>query len=106
MSQPTPQPTPTSNPEPIFAQINTFQQTEAMKAALELELFTAVAEGNNTVESLAKCCQASQRGIRILCDYFVVRGFLTKNSSTYGLTPDASLFLNRHSPGYMGGSVN
>ena len=106
MSQPTPQPAVPPNPEPIFAQVNAFQQTEALKAALELELFTAIAEGNSTVESIAKRCQASQRGIRILCDYFVVRDFLTKNSSTYGLTPEASLFLNRHSPGYMGGALN
>ena len=106
MSQSTPQPTPPPNPEPIFAQANAFQQTEALKAALELELSTAIAEGNNTVESIAKRCQAAQRGIRILCDYFVVRGFLTKKSSTYGLSPEASLFLDRHSPAYMGGALN
>jgi ubiquinone/menaquinone biosynthesis C-methylase UbiE len=97
MTQPT--------PEPIFALLNAFQQTEALKAALELELFTAIAEGNNTVEAIAKRCQASMRGTRILCDYFVVMRFLEKKSDTYHLTREAALFLDRRSPAYMGGAV-
>ena len=35
-------------PERFFNAINAYEQTEAMKAAVELEVFTAIAEGNTT----------------------------------------------------------
>ena len=61
----------------------------ALKAAIELDLFTAVGEGAQTASELAERCKASERGTRILCDYLVVIGFLTKDGGRYGLTPDA-----------------
>jgi len=105
MTQPTPQAATQPTPEPIFALLNAFQQTAALKGALDLELFTAVAEGNKTVDAIAKRSQASQRGIRILCDYFAVLGLLTKDSNSYGLSREAALFLDRRSPSYMGGAT-
>jgi ubiquinone/menaquinone biosynthesis C-methylase UbiE len=41
--------------------------------------------------------------VRILCDYLVTKGFLTKKDRTYFLTPATALFLDRKSPAYMGG---
>src|SRR6266849_4109340 len=46
-------------------------------------------------------CRASERGIRILCDYLVVIGFLNKGENRYGLTPDSAKFLDRRSPACM-----
>src|SRR5260370_36911045 len=92
-------------PERFFNSINAYEQTEAMKAAIELELFTAVAEGNKTAESIAKRCKAAVRGIRILCDFLTIHGFLTKEGGQYALAPDSALFLNQHSPAYIGGSI-
>jgi SAM-dependent methyltransferase len=43
--------------------------------------------------------------VRILCDYLCVQGFLTKEGRNYGLTEDSAVFLNRHSPAYMGGTL-
>ena len=43
-------------PERFFNAINAYQQTEAIKAAVELEVFTAIAEGNATAEKIAKRC--------------------------------------------------
>jgi hypothetical protein len=96
---------PPVTPEHIFDAITAYQQSAAMKAAIDLELFTAIAEGSTTVAELAKRCEASERGIRILCDYMVTRGFLTKSGPRYGLAPDAALFLDRKSPAYLGGVV-
>src|SRR3569832_1801314 len=97
-TQPLPSGTPQSQPTPqlFFETVNAFQKTAALKGAIELDLFTAIAEGNHTAESIALRCQASQRGTRILCDYLVVDGFLTRNNGQYGLTPDSAAFLNRH----------
>src|SRR5207249_1398662 len=50
-------------------------------------------------------CSASERGIRILCDYLVVHGFLTKEGNRYANTPDSAVFLDRKSPAYMGSSI-
>lgn len=101
MSQPMHQPSPMH----FFEGINSYQRTAALKAAIELELFTRIAEGKQTAPELAQACDAAERGVRILSDYLVVNGFLTKQDERYGLTPDTAVFLNRHSPAYLGGAI-
>ena len=90
------------NPERIFNAINSYQLTEAMKAALDLGVFTVIAEGATDAASIAQQVNASERGTRILCDYLTVKGFLNKNNGRYGLEQDAAIFLNRNSPAYLG----
>jgi len=90
------------NPLRIFQTLNAFQQTAALRAAIELDVFTAVGEGQNTIAQIAQRANASERGTRILCDNLTILGFLTKNSTHYGLAPDAAVFLDRRSPAYMG----
>lgn len=89
-------------PERIFDVINAYQQSEALKAAIELDIFTAIGEGKNEAEEIAKRCKCNARGARILCDYLVTIGFLTKEQSKYGLAPDAAMFLDGRSPAAMG----
>lgn len=91
------------SPERFFMIANAFQQSGIIKGALELDVFTAIAEGNTTIPALATRCQASERGLRILCDTLTIMGFLTKTASTYGLAADSAAFLNRQSPAYLGG---
>jgi 2-polyprenyl-3-methyl-5-hydroxy-6-metoxy-1,4-benzoquinol methylase len=75
-----------------------YQNAAALKAALELDVFTAIGEGSTDTVSLAARCKAAQRGIAALCDSLVVMGFLTKSSERYGLSADAAAFLDRRSP--------
>src|SRR6266550_5118765 len=89
-------------PALLFDTINAHQRTEAIKAAIELSLFSAIAAGNTTANEIARACGASQRGTRILCDYLVIIGFLTKQDYKYGLTADSAMFLDKNSPAYMG----
>ena len=98
--------TPTLSPEHFFESITAYQRTAALKAAVELELFTAVAEGNRDAQSIAARCGASERGVRILSDFLVIAGFLTKDDGGYGLTQDSAVFLDRRSPAYMGGTLD
>jgi ubiquinone/menaquinone biosynthesis C-methylase UbiE len=93
-------------PERFFNAINAHQQTAAMKAAIELDVFTAIAEGNSTAASIARRSQAAERGVRILCDYLTILGFLKKENDQYALAPDAALFLNRQSPAYVGSAID
>jgi SAM-dependent methyltransferase len=94
-------------PSPIlfFQTINAHQQTEALKAAIELEVFTAIGEGNTSAADIAKRVGASERGVRILCDFLTILGMLTKQDNKYGLTLDSSVFLDKRSPAYIGGAT-
>ena len=93
------------NPLRIFQTLNAFQQTAALRAAIELDLFTLIAEGATTVPHIAQRAGAAEKGVRVLCDFLVILGFLTKRDLHYGLAPDAGLFLDRRSPAYMGSAV-
>ena len=93
------------SPQLFFQTMNAHQRTEALKTAIELEVFTAIAEGNTTAADIAKRCQASEKGIRILCDYLTIMEMLTKQGKNYGLTLDSSVFLDKRSPAYLGGAV-
>lgn len=88
--------------ELIFDTLNGYQRTAALRGAIELDLFTAIAEGNVTAKAIASRIQASEKGTRVLCDFLTVTGILTKQDNAYGLTQEAAVFLNRHSPAYMG----
>ena len=41
------------NPGIIFETFNLYQRSAALKAAIELDLFTAIATGNHSVEAIA-----------------------------------------------------
>jgi len=86
------------DPERIFETMVAHQRTAALKAAIEFDLFTAIGEGVNTVSALASRVKAPERGIRILCDYLTIIGFLTKQDGHYALTPESSTYLDRRSP--------
>jgi len=88
---------PRPNPELILDTLNAYQRTAALRAAIELDIFTAIGEGVATVEALAQRCRATGRGIRILCDYVTICGFLTKRDGRYALLQrlGSSLVLSR-----------
>lgn len=93
------------SPMLLFTTVNAFQSSAAIRAAVDLEVFTAIAEGHTTPAALAERCNAAERGLRILCDNLVILGFLTKGEGSYQLTRDSAIFLDRRSPAYMGGIV-
>jgi 2-polyprenyl-3-methyl-5-hydroxy-6-metoxy-1,4-benzoquinol methylase len=90
----------------VFETLQAHQQTSALRAGIELKLFTAIAAGARTPEALAPVCAASPKGLRILCDFLTIIGFLTKDESGYALTRDSELFLVEGSPAYMGGMAS
>jgi ubiquinone/menaquinone biosynthesis C-methylase UbiE len=94
------------SPQLFFQTTNAYQRTEGLRAAIELELFTAIGEGNKTVPEIATRCKTSERGTRILCDFLCIMGFLTKENGQYGLTGDTAMFLDKRSPAYLGGGID
>src|SRR5271156_3538964 len=99
----TPQP---PSPMLVFDTLQAHQRTSALRAGIELKLFTAIAAGARTPEALAPVCASSAKGMRVLCDFLTIIGFLTKDEAGYGLTPDSELFLVESSPAYMGGMAS
>src|ERR1035437_9865793 len=104
MATQTPAPTMAHEPNPllIFDALNSFQRATALKAAIELEVFTHIGAGAANAAEIARRAKASERGARILCDYLTIQGFLTKHDGAYGLTPDSAAFLDKKSPAYLG----
>jgi ubiquinone/menaquinone biosynthesis C-methylase UbiE len=94
------------SPELFLQTVSAYQRTEALRAAVELDLFTAVGEGRNDVPALAKHCVTSEKGMRALCDFLTLVGFLVKADGRYALTPSTATFLDRRSPAYMGGMLD
>src|SRR5215471_17225944 len=92
--------------EKVFETMTAYQQTAALKAAIELDLFTAIGEGLDTASSLARKINGTERGVRIVCDCLVVIGFLTKRDDRYSLTADSAVFLDKKSPAYAGSVKN
>jgi len=83
-----------------------YQRTAAVKAAIELDVFTQIAQGAVTTEALAARCHAAPRGLRALLNHLAMDGFLTKDGERYGLTATAAAFLDRSSPGYLGSAIS
>jgi len=82
--------------------INAFQASAALKGAIDLGLFTALGKESKTAASLAEAVEASERGVRILCDFLVISDLLQKEGDRYRSSPDAALFLDEKSPAYFG----
>jgi ubiquinone/menaquinone biosynthesis C-methylase UbiE len=97
----------TNQPTPLafFEAANAFHKSAALRTALELDVFTAIADGATTPAVLAGKCSATERGMRILCDFLTVEGFLQKTGSEYSLPQDSAIFLNRHSPAFVGSMI-
>jgi SAM-dependent methyltransferase len=93
-------------PELFFTTATAYQRTAALLGALELDLFTAIAEGHAAAPALADRVKASVRGVRILCDYLTTLGFVTRDGERYALTPDSAAFLDRRSAGYLGAATS
>jgi len=94
-----------ATPDLFFDTLQGYQRTAALRAAIELDLFTAIGDGARTVPAITAACHASERGTRILCDYLTVLGLLRKTAGAYQLTEDSAMFLSKRSPAYLGGTV-
>jgi ubiquinone/menaquinone biosynthesis C-methylase UbiE len=91
--------------EIVFDTMFAYQRSAALRSAIDLDLFTHIDAGEKTSSEIASRTGASERGIRILCDYLVTIGLLTKSGRAYRLTPDTAAFLNKKSPAYLGTTV-
>lgn len=96
---------PNVSPAPILEASFAFAHTRILAAAVELGIFTAIAHGWSSVETIAEETKCSVRGLRILLDGLVGLHYLGKEGDRYILTPLTATYLSRTSPLYLGGYV-
>ena len=89
-------------PGRIHQALTSYQLAMAMKGAIELDLFTHITAGAATAEAIAPLCGGTVKGVRVLCDFLTVHGFLAKSGGQYAVTPEVAPLLDRRSPLYMG----
>lgn len=82
-----------------------YQRTAAIKAAIELDVFTQIAAGAVTIDALAEKCKSAPRGLRALLNHLAVDGFLTRNGDRYSLSVTTAMLLDRNSPAYVGTAI-
>lgn len=78
------------------------RRAEALAAAVDLDLFSRIAEGNNTPARIASAAGTSENATRRLLDAVAALGYLKKSNQSYRLTPGAAEYLVRGKPLYMG----
>jgi C-methyltransferase len=91
-------------PDPIFQLLLGYRTAAVTRAAIELDCFTAVAEGKRTAAAIAAARGGTERSIRILLDAMAAAGpgLLRKSGRRYALTPLARRYLVRTSREFVG----
>jgi predicted O-methyltransferase YrrM len=84
-----------------------FMGARTLLSAVELDLFTKLADGPLTAEQLATALSLDERAVPDFPDALVALGLLRRDgdgpSGRYANTAETETFLSRKSPAYMGG---
>jgi hypothetical protein len=90
-------------PERILQTGLAFWASKTLLSAIEMGLFTELADGAETLDALGGRLQLHPRSARDFLDSLVALGFLTRRGDLYANSPDVDLFLDRGKPSYVGG---
>ncbi|GJD09456.1 Acetylserotonin O-methyltransferase [Galdieria sulphuraria] len=83
--------------------IHGYTGARTLMTAIQLSVFTHIAQGNHSVEQIARAADANSRGISKLLDALVGMEFLKKDKPNhYELLPCSARFLVKSSPEYVG----
>jgi hypothetical protein len=90
-------------PEKILQTGLAFWASKTLLSGIELGVFTELASGAATLESLTGRLGLHPRSARDFFDTLVALGFLTRSGDSYANTQEADVFLDRSKPSYIGG---
>jgi len=93
------------SPQPIIEAAWGFAITRVLTTAIELGVFTSIAHGHTTLETLVNETSCSARGLSMLLNALTALKYLDVTSSGYALSPVSAAFLTRTSPHYIGAYV-
>jgi hypothetical protein len=80
-----------------------FWPSKILLSAVEMEIFTDLAKGPQTLEGLRARSGLHPRSALDFLDALVALGFLQRQDGKYSNTPSTDLFLDKHKPSYIGG---
>jgi hypothetical protein len=92
-------------PESIFQVGLGFWPSKVLLSAVEMELFTDLAKGPQSLESIQGRVGLHARAAPDFLDTLVALGFLTRRGGEYANSAAADLYLDRHKPSYVGGML-
>lgn len=78
------------------------RKAAALKAALELDVFSRIAEGNFSLPAFCRVTGFSERSARLLLDALSNMGYLARTDFEYTLSPAAETFLVKGKKEYLG----
>ena len=90
------------SPQRILSTLQAYRDAAVLNTAIELQLFTRIAHGGDTVNRIAAELGVSARKIKLLCDYLAGAGLIINDGEGLQLAPDAAMFLDQRSPSYLG----
>lgn len=93
----------TLTPEKIMQLGMAFWGSKTLLSAVELEVFTALAEKPLDAEALQERLGLHRRGARDFFDALVSLGMIDRQEGIYKNTPETDLFLDKAKPSYIGG---
>lgn len=91
------------NPEPILRLGMAFWGSKTLLSAVELGVFTALADGPQDGADLAKKLGLHPRSSRDFLDALVALGMLDRDNDQYSNTSTTDAFLDQRKPSYVGG---
>jgi hypothetical protein len=90
-------------PERILQTGMAFWASKTLLSAVELELFTALAQQPGDLTALQDRLKLHPRSARDFLDALVALGFLERSNGVYQNTAETALFLDKAKPSYIGG---
>jgi hypothetical protein len=93
----------TPHPDHILQTGLAFWASKTLLSAVEMEVFTELAKGPETLDALTGRLGLHARSSRDFLDTLVALGFLARTNGAYANTPSTDLFLDKHKPSYIGG---
>lgn len=91
------------NPEKILQTGLAFWASKTLLSAVEMGVFTELAQGPESFDALRGRLGLHTRCARDFLDTLVALGFLERQGNIYANTPEADAFLDRKKPSYVGG---
>lgn len=90
------------DPNLVYGLYASAYRSHVLRVALELDVFTALAEGPTAPHDIAHAKGYDPHGVGALLDYLVGTNLVTTENGQYGLTETAARFLVRGRPTYAG----
>jgi hypothetical protein len=93
------------SPEHILQTGLAFWASKTLLSAVEMEVFTELAKGPESLEALTGRLGLHPRSSRDFLDALVALGFLERQNGGYANTTSSNIFLDKRKPSYIGGML-